>query len=127
MPDFYRDYNTRWGVLLTVFLLNISNNALWISYSSVSDYSAQYYRKGLDEIDLLGTIGFIVGIPACLASTYIVDRFGLKSAVYAGVLLTFSGGLVRAISSFPGIGDHIDRDVQYWMAFAGITNIIFDL
>ena len=125
MEGIYRVYNSRWGVLLTVFLLNISNNALWISYSSVSDKSASYYKKNLDEIDLLGTIGFIVGIPACLASTWIVDRFGLKTALYIGVVLTFLGGLIRALSSFPGIGEHIDLEAQYWMAFVG--KIIDDL
>ena len=45
----------------------------------------------------------------CLASTWIVDRFGLRSAIYVGAILTFLGGLVRAISSFPGIGDHINH------------------
>ena len=59
--DTYRDYNSRWVVLTTVFLLNLANNALWISFSSVSDKSAQYYDKQFEAIDWLGTIGFIVG------------------------------------------------------------------
>ena len=45
----------------------------------------------------------------CLASTWIVDRRGLRAAIFIGAILTFLGGLVRAISSFPGIGEHISR------------------
>ena len=74
----YRDYTARWGVLLTVFLLNISNNALWISFSAVADKSAEYYGKTLNDIDWLGTIGFLAGMPVCLASTWGVDKLGLR-------------------------------------------------
>lgn len=92
----YRDYPARWGVLLTVFLLNISNNALWISFSAVTDKSANYYNKTLNDIDWLGSIGFFVGIPTCLASTWVTDYFGLRVAIHLGCILTFMGGLVRA-------------------------------
>ena len=47
--------------LKTVFSLNLSINALWISFLSVSDKSAAYYGKDFEAIDWLGTIGFIVG------------------------------------------------------------------
>ena len=115
--DIYRDYTSRWGVLISVFLLNLANNALWISFSSVSDKSAIYYGKDFEAIDWLGTIGFIVGIPMCLASTWIVERFGLRAAVFVGAILTFLGGLIRAISSFPGIGDQIDKSSNLTTGF----------
>ena len=57
----HRDYPSRWGVLGTVFFLNIANNALWISYSSVASTSAEYYEKSVSDVDWLGSIGFIVG------------------------------------------------------------------
>jgi hypothetical protein len=63
---------------VAVFFLNISNNALWISYSSVADLTARYYDKEISDVDLLSSIGFFVGIPFCLASTWIVDKRGLK-------------------------------------------------
>ena len=107
--DTYRDYKSKWGVLIAVFLLNLANNALWISFSSVSDTSAVYYGKSFGDIDMLGTIGFLVGAPMCLASTWIVDKLGLRTAIFVGAILTFLGGLIRAISSFPGIGEHINR------------------
>ena len=58
--------------------MNISNNALWISYSAVADSTAKYYEKEIADVDLLSSIGFFVGIPFCLASTWIVDKLGLR-------------------------------------------------
>ena len=88
----YRDYPSRWGVLATVFCLNLANNALWISFSSIATTAAEYYGNSVSDVDWLGTIGFIVGIPMCLISTWIVDRFGLRSAIFIGTILTFFGG-----------------------------------
>ena len=69
-------------VLLSVTLLNLSNNALWISYASVAPVSADYFDKDINtDIDLLSTISFYVGIPMCIISTYVVDAFGFKTGL----------------------------------------------
>ena len=44
-----------------------------------------------------------------MISTWIIDRRGLRTAIFIGVILVFLGGLICAISSFPGIGKHISR------------------
>ena len=41
----YRAYPSRWGVLATVFCLNLANNALWISFSSIATTAAEYYEN----------------------------------------------------------------------------------
>ena len=88
METEYRDYRARWGVLFTVFCLNIANNALWISFSSVSSISAAYYKTTVGAIDWLGTIGFISGIPICLLSTWIVEHYGLRYVLLLHSLLS---------------------------------------
>ena len=76
----YEVYGIRWMVLLSVTLLNLSNNALWISYASVAPVSADYFDKDINtDIDLLSTISFYVGIPMCIISTYVVDALGFKT------------------------------------------------
>ena len=76
----YQKYSSRWLVLLTVTMLNLSNNALWISYSAVANVSADYFQKDVNtDIDLLSTISFYVGIPMCLVSTYVVDALGFRT------------------------------------------------
>ena len=78
----YEVYSIRWMVLLSVTLLNLSNNALWISYASVAPVSADYFDKDINtDIDLLSTISFYVGIPMCIISTYVVDAFGFKTGL----------------------------------------------
>ena len=42
-----------------------------------------------------------------------------RSALFLGSFWTFLGGLIRALSSFPGIGEHIDVEAQYWICFVG--------
>ena len=110
-------------VLLTVTLLTLANNALWISYAAVANVAADYFQKDVNtDIDLLSTISFYVGIPMCLIATYVVDAFGFRAGmfpmlssspdsctrnpgVWLGCLLTFIGAGVRAISTMPGLND----------------------
>ena len=114
----YQKYSSRWLVLLTVTMLNLSNNALWISYSAVANVSADYFQKDVNtDIDLLSTISFYVGIPMCLVSTYVVDALGFRTGqssspylsshlppgVLLGSVLTFIGALTRALSTLPGL------------------------
>ena len=86
-------------------MLNLSNNALWISYSAVANVATEYFQKSVNEIDLLATISFYVGIPMCLVSTYVVDALGLRAGMLLGTSLTFLGGLVRCLSALPGLND----------------------
>ena len=76
--DGFRIYNRRWFVLATVALLNMSINALWISFSSIASSVAFYYQVDPSGVDLLSGIGFAVGIPVSIAMTYSVDRLGLR-------------------------------------------------
>ena len=94
-------------VLLTATLLSLSSNALWISYSAVADVSTEYFDKTVNEIDLLASISFIVGIPMCLVSSYVVDAVGLRAGMILSSVLTFFGGLIRCLSTFYGINDSL--------------------
>lgn len=71
-------YKRRWFVLATVAMLNVSLNILWISFSSVASSVAYYYQVAPSDVNLLSAIGFLVGLPVCLLSTWMVDRFGLR-------------------------------------------------
>ena len=94
-------------VLITATLLSLASNSLWISYSAVAEVSTEYFDKTVNEIDLLATISFIVGIPMCLVSTYVVDVVGFRAGILLSSLLTFFGGLIRCLSTLPGINTSI--------------------
>ncbi len=74
----YRVYRSRWGILWSTALMSVANNILWISFASVNTQSADYYEKSGADIDFMTTISFIVGIPVCAATTYTVNKYGLK-------------------------------------------------
>ena len=99
----YTTYPVRWMVLVTATLLSLASNALWISYSAVAEVATEYFDKTVNEIDLLASISFIVGIPMCLVSTYVVDAVGFRAGLLLSSLLTFFGGLIRCLSTFPGL------------------------
>ena len=82
----YRSYKARWLVLIVVVLLTVANNILWISYAAVSSTASEYYQVDITKIDWLTIITFIIGIPFCLASTWIVDRLGLRLKIFTLVL-----------------------------------------
>ena len=71
-------YPRRWLVLTSVSLLTLANNILWISFASVNTVCAKYFGKSSSDVDFLSTVSFLTGIPFCLASTYIIDKYGLK-------------------------------------------------
>ena len=114
----YKVYFRRWIVLICVVLLTIANNALWISFASVNSKAAEYFGKTSTEIDLLSTVSFIVGIPFCLISTWVVDRLGLRIAVLISTGFTFAGGTLRMLGTFPPWSETLDPNAQYWICVA---------
>ena len=46
----YRSYPERWGLVLTVTLLNVANCAHWISFGSVNSKAAVFYHKKVEDI-----------------------------------------------------------------------------
>ena len=119
VPCSYTVYPRRWFVLVTVALLNLSTNALWMSYPAVANVSAEYFDKDLNSVDLFGTIGLYVGIPFCLISTFIYDFYGFRTGMLFGTFVNFLGGLVRCLSTFPKLNDPsnislVSTSLLYW-------------
>ena len=54
LPTKYKMYPIRWLVLLTIFLFNLSNNLLWISFSAVST-KGNIRLVSYDTNDILST------------------------------------------------------------------------
>lgn len=100
-------YKRRWLVLTTVSLLNLSTNALWMSYPSVANVAAEYFDKSINAIDLLGTISLYVGIPCCLLATFIYDYVGFRGGLIFGTFINLIGGLLRCISTFPELNNEM--------------------
>jgi len=70
-------------------------------------------------VDLLGTISFMVGIPMCLVSCYVVNSKGFRTGMYFGTVLTMLGGAIRALSTLPGLNKQMDLKTQYYLSLVG--------
>ncbi len=71
-------YRSRWLVLLAVYSITVSSNILWISFATVNTVAAGYFNKSPAAVDMLTTISFVIGMPMCILSTYLVKKWGLK-------------------------------------------------
>ena len=92
----------RWFLLITVSMLLVANCAHWISYGSVNSKCAVFYQRSTEEITRIITVSYAIGVPFCLVATYIVTKCGLRTVVFTGGLLTFIGGLMCCLATFPG-------------------------
>merc|ERR1719219_2070751 len=95
----YRVYPQRWWVLATVVLLNLANYSHWVAFPSVAKNAAKHYDQSGKKMDLIPTVSYGLGIPCCLLATYVVERFGLRTGLHIGGLLTGIGGLMCCLST----------------------------
>ncbi len=83
-PATYRIYGRRWLVLLSVLLLNTANYSGWISFAAVTSKAAAFYRVSDSDIQLIVTVSYVLGIPACSAATYVFAKWGLRTSLLTG-------------------------------------------
>eukprot|EP01136_Pigoraptor_vietnamica_P017044 Opistho-1_new@61670 len=115
-PTQYILYRSRWLMLFIVCVLNISNAALWISFSPIADITSAYYDRSLTLVNLLSQIFMICYLPLGFTSSWALDDKGLRYGVLIGAVLNFVGAWVRYVSDFvPG------RDGSFGVLFVGQT------
>ena len=72
-----------------------------------------------EDITRILTISYGIGMPFCIVGTYVVSRYGLRLGIYIGGILTFVGGLLCCLSTFPYLREHFHPDIWYWMSVTG--------
>lgn len=87
----YQVYPQRWWILATVVLLNLANYSHWVAFPSVAKTAAKHYDQDGEKMDLIPTVSYGLGVPCCLLATYVVERFGLRTGLHIGGLLTGIG------------------------------------
>jgi MFS family permease len=104
MPDErFRVYPYRWVVLAVVMFVNLAIQVLWISYAPVSSTAQAYYGVSDLAIAVLPMTFMLVFIPMSLPVAWIIDTYGFRRAVGAGVILMSVFGLARGLAgdSYP--------------------------
>lgn len=94
----YKVYRYRWIVLLAFMLVVIMNQLLWITYAPITSDAAVFYKVSDLSIGLLSMSFMIVYIIISLPASWVIDTYGMKTAVGIGAVLTGVFGLLRGMA-----------------------------
>ncbi len=79
-------------------LVVIMNQLLWITYAPITSSAASYYQVSDLSIGLLSMCFMIVYIIISLPASWVIDTYGMKTAVGIGAVLTGVFGLLRGMA-----------------------------
>ncbi|XP_064600447.1 solute carrier family 49 member A3-like [Liolophura sinensis] len=111
----YKVYKRRWFYVLVVALLNISNAAIWISFSPIAYKTATFYNVGSMGVNWLSLVYLVASIPCGLAATWLIDTMGLRTSILLGTWLNLIGSILRVVSTLTGLND----DARYPIVITG--------
>jgi MFS transporter, FLVCR family, MFS-domain-containing protein 7 len=94
-----RVYKIRWYILLVICIANLSNSINWIMYSSIADYTGQFYSVDYDAVNFLSLIYLIISTVAAFFSFWLIDNIGVRTSLNLGSWMNFLGSTIRVISS----------------------------
>ncbi len=104
-----------------ICLANIANAINWICYSSIADFTAQFYSIDYDSVNYLSLVYLIISIPTGFFSFILIDNVGLRASINLGAWFNFIGAFVRIFSSLNSANAEplIDLDHKYLVLMIG--------
>uniref|UniRef100_A0A0K0D3R5 MFS domain-containing protein n=1 Tax=Angiostrongylus cantonensis TaxID=6313 RepID=A0A0K0D3R5_ANGCA len=114
MSTVFRTYKRRWIYLLATCLVNFSNGNTWITYSSITFYTNEFYDNTNAAL-FFNVIFLALSIPVGLLACWWTDRFGLRSAYHIGAWANFIGNVIR----FAGSGEWVSKNMRFPLSFTG--------
>ena len=92
-----RTYGYRWVILAGFMLIVAMNQALWISFASITGDAMKFYATSDIMIGLLSIVFMAVYIVLVLPAAWLIDTWGIRGAVSLGAALTAVFGLTRGL------------------------------
>ena len=93
----YRVYGYRWVVIITAIPIIVAAEVFWLSFSPVSSLAQAFYGVDSVSIDLLAMSYMIMYIALTIPASWVVDKFGFRTSLVIGSLLTAVFGVLRAV------------------------------
>ena len=90
-------YGYRWVVLVVFMFAIIMNQLLWISFAPITGEAAAFYGVSDLSIGLLSMSFMVVYILVSIPASWVIDNFGIRTAVGIGASLTGAFGLMRGL------------------------------
>lgn len=120
-PPTIRMYKLRWYILSVICFANIANAINWIQYSSIADYTGQFYSVDYDLVNLLSLIYLFMSIAAGFFSFWLIDNFGIRTSINLGAWFNFIGSTIRMLSSIDAANGQplIQQNSKYALLMVG--------
>jgi len=94
----FKLYNYRWVVLAVFMFVNLTIQMLWIAYAPITGPATAYYDVSDLQIGLLSMVFMIAFVPLSIPVSWLIDTYGFKVAVSAGVILMSIFGILRGLA-----------------------------
>ncbi|XP_060565003.1 solute carrier family 49 member A3-like [Ruditapes philippinarum] len=111
----FRVYRCRWFILIVVFLLNLTNGMIWITFSPIADTAVPYYSITPFELNILVLVFAIASVPFGFVASWVLDTLGLRLSLILAGWLNGVGSFLRNVSTF----DIVPDDTRYTWCLAG--------
>ncbi|XP_052770532.1 solute carrier family 49 member A3-like [Mya arenaria] len=99
----FRVYGRRWFILAVVFLLNLTNGMIWITFSPIADTAVPYYKITPFQLNILVLVFAIASVPFGFAASWLLDTLGLKMSLILAAWLNGLGSFLRNVSTFESV------------------------
>eukprot|EP00051_Salpingoeca_urceolata_P023579 m.401137 g.401137 ORF g.401137 m.401137 type:complete len:462 (-) comp20115_c6_seq1:286-1671(-) len=93
-------YKSRWLMLLVIFILQISNAMVWVTFAPIASIARDFYNTTTLVVNLQSLLFMFVFFPVAVVSSWCLEHKGLRFSVNAAAWLNAIGALVRALSSY---------------------------
>eukprot|EP00048_Salpingoeca_helianthica_P016223 m.231140 g.231140 ORF g.231140 m.231140 type:complete len:455 (+) comp18253_c0_seq1:13-1377(+) len=97
-------YGRRWGMLLIIVLLQISNAMIWINFSPIEEKTKAYYNVDDLTVDFLSLVYMMASVVLGPLASWMIDTQGLRRSVLFAAILNAAGGWLRYAGDFTGGG-----------------------
>jgi len=87
----------RWIVLAAFMLMIAANQVMWITFAPITSDAMQYYQASDLQIGMLSMIFMIVYLVASIPASMIIDKYGIRTGVGTGAILTGAFGMMRGL------------------------------
>jgi cyanate permease len=94
----YKIYGYRWVVLASYMFIVAANQLLWITFAPITSSAAAYYQQSDLSIGLLSMSFMVVFILFSIPASWVIDTYGIRTAVGIGAALTGIFGLLRGFT-----------------------------
>ena len=91
----YTAYSSRWWVLLAFSLNNGANALLWICFASIVDATSALFAVSPAYVNGLSLAFLLLFLPGTVLTSFLVERYGLRTTLIAGSALDCAGAWLR--------------------------------